>query len=102
MDVFSFDRRPPGAGGPRTKPLDGELPAGGNLPVGLVLNQDVGNFARCQRGLHQPGLTHLTVSPTEECRVVNLHRNLEEYLGIDPSEMGGLEGFEGAIRPADG
>ena len=34
-------------------------------------------------GMHQPGLTHLTVSPTEECRIVNLHRNLEEYLGLE-------------------
>ena len=54
--------------------------------LGMVLNQDVGNFARTQRGLHQPGFTHLTVSPTEECRVVNLHRTLEEYLGIGPED----------------
>ena len=33
-----------------------------------------------------PGFTHLTVSPTEECRIVNLHRNLEEYLGIGPED----------------
>jgi hypothetical protein len=32
-----------------------------------------------QRGLHQPGLTHLTLSG-EECRVINTHRNLEQYL----------------------
>ena len=29
-----------------------------------------------------PLFTHLTVSPTEECRIVNLHRNLEEYLEV--------------------
>ena len=33
----------------------------------------------------------LTVSPTEECRIVNLHRNLEDYLNIEPSELGKLE-----------
>ena len=38
-----------------------------------------------------PGLTHLTVSPTEECRLVNLHRNLEDYLGIAPTELVGAE-----------
>jgi hypothetical protein len=32
--------------------------------------------------MHQPGLTHLTLSPTEECRIVNLHRNLEEFLEL--------------------
>jgi hypothetical protein len=35
---------------------------------------------RVQRGLHQPGLDHLLVS-SEECRILNLHRNLMEYLG---------------------
>ena len=63
-----------------------ELPPDAEPPFGLVLNQDVGNFARTQRGLHQPGFTHLTVSPTEECRVVNLHRTLEEHLGIGPED----------------
>ena len=66
---------------PRTKPFDIELSPDEELPIGLILNQDFANFARSQRGLHQPGLTHLTVSPTEECRIVNLHQNLEGYLG---------------------
>ena len=74
-----------------------ELARRGELPLGLVLNQDVGNFARSQRGLHQPGFTHLTVSPTEECRIVNLHRNLEEYLDISPSELGGMDGWPGPL-----
>ena len=30
--------------------------------------------------LHQPGLKHLTLS-AEECRVINLHRNLDEWCG---------------------
>jgi hypothetical protein len=80
MDAFSFERRTGDA--PRTKPFAVELDPDGELPLGLVLNQDVANFARAQKGLHQPGLTHLHVSPTEECRIVNLHRNLEEYLGV--------------------
>ena len=71
---------------PRAKPFDAALPPDADPPFGLVLNQDVGNFARTQRGLHQPGFTHLTVSPTEECRVVNLHRTLEEFLGIGPED----------------
>jgi hypothetical protein len=40
--------------------------------------------------MHQPGLTHLAISPTEECRIVNLHVNLEEFLDISPSELTGL------------
>ena len=56
-----------------------------------MLNQDVANFERVQRGLHQPGIDRITVSGTYERRLVNLHRNLEESLGISPSEMTGLE-----------
>ncbi len=85
MDVFAFTRVQ-STDTPRTKPFDAELPPDADPPFGLVLNQDVGNFARTQRGLHQPGFTHLTVSPTEECRVVNLHRTLEEHLGIGPED----------------
>jgi hypothetical protein len=43
-----------------------------------------------QRGLRQPGLTHLTLS-SEECRIINLHRNLERYLGVSPTEICGGE-----------
>jgi hypothetical protein len=95
MDVFAFDRHPLADPSPRTKPASLVLPAGSEPPLGLVLNQDVGNFERAQRGLHQPGLTHLTVAPDEECRVVNLHRNLEEYLGISPSQLSGPAGVTG-------
>jgi choline monooxygenase len=96
MDAFSFERiAPPNAPGsgatPRTKPIDVSLGPDGELPIGLILNQDFANFGRSQRGLHQPGLGHMTVSPTEECRIVNLHRNLEDYLMINPSELGTLE-----------
>jgi choline monooxygenase len=91
MDMFAFRREQSAtsaesADAPRTKPIDMELPADSDPPFGLVINQDVHNFARTQRGLHQPGFTHLTVSPTEECRLVNLHRTLEEYLGIGPQD----------------
>jgi phenylpropionate dioxygenase-like ring-hydroxylating dioxygenase large terminal subunit len=84
MDAMSFERHRAGSTVPRAKPFDAELDPTSELPLGLVLNQDLANFARSQKGLHQPGLTHLTVSPTEECRIVNLHRNLEEYLDLSP------------------
>ena len=49
---------------------------------GFVLNADVGVMASVQRGLHQPGLTHLVVSG-EECRILNMHRNLSRYVEPD-------------------
>jgi hypothetical protein len=90
MDAWQFERVAPADPRPRAKPIDVELSRDEALPIGLVLNQDFANFARSQRGLHQSGLEYLVVSETEECRIVNLHRNLEEYLGITPSELGTL------------
>ena len=77
-----FQRVPPG--GPRMRPIDVVMP-GGQADLGFVLNQDFTVIESMQRGLHQPGLTHLTVSEFE-CRLVNTHRNLERYLGIGPDE----------------
>jgi hypothetical protein len=88
MDVFAFDRHSAGATTPRHQPTDVVLPTGSELPVGLVLNQDVTNAKRAQRGLHQPGFTRITLS-SEECRILNLHRNLERWLDVAPSEIEG-------------
>jgi phenylpropionate dioxygenase-like ring-hydroxylating dioxygenase large terminal subunit len=83
MDAFVFTRD--NAPGTREKPPEIFVGADEDFPFGLVLDQDKKNVARSQRGLHQPGMTHLTISATEECRIANLHRNLEHYLGLSPS-----------------
>lgn len=75
--TMSFHRVPPGA--PRSKPVT-IGPDGPEVPLGLVIGQDVGIMKTAQRGLHQPGLHELVVS-AEECRVINLHRNLDEWCG---------------------
>ena len=75
-------RMPPGA--PRSKPADMRMTADEAHP-GLVLTQDITVLAGLQRGLHQPGLTHLVLS-NEERRVINMHRNLERYLDLPESE----------------
>ena len=46
------------------------------------------NIDRAQRGLHQPGFTRMTLS-NEERRILNFHRNLEAWLAIHPTEIGG-------------
>jgi len=81
LDGFFFDRHPTGDPAPRVKPLDVRL-APEDADFGLVLNQDFALLQRAQRGLHQPGLTHLTLS-ADECRVINFHRNLERVVGAD-------------------
>ncbi len=85
MDVLVFERRAPGTVRVPPPRLTVEP---GTVDFGLVIDQDVEALGRVQRGLHQPGLTELVLSG-EECRIVNLHRNLEAYLGIEPSEITG-------------
>jgi hypothetical protein len=74
--MMSFRRVAPGA--PRSNPITADVP--GDTDLGFVMNQDVGIMKTAQRGQHQPGLKHLALS-AEECRVINLHRNLDEWCG---------------------
>lgn len=80
--MMLWARMPPGS--PRMTPADVRMPAGQADP-GVVLTQDITVLAGIQRGLHQPGFTHLTLS-NEERRVINMHRNLERYLDLPESE----------------
>ncbi|OBK71923.1 (2Fe-2S)-binding protein [Mycobacterium sp. 1274761.0] len=79
--MILWTRMAPGA--PRTKPADMRFTADEAHP-GLVLTQDIAVLAGLQRGLHQPGLTHLTLS-NEERRVINTHSILEHYLDLPES-----------------
>jgi hypothetical protein len=86
--MILWTRMPPGA--PRLKPADMRMKADEAHP-GLVLTQDIAVLAGLQRGLHQPGFTHVTLS-NEERRVINMHRNLERYLDLpEPERMTGGE-----------
>ena len=80
--MFSMKRVAPGA--PTMRPVDLRFRADEAHP-GVVIGQDIVVLPQLQRGLHQPGFTHLTLS-NEERRVINLHRNLERYLDIPEGE----------------
>jgi choline monooxygenase len=85
LDIISCPRLAADATDRGPRPLDVTLdPVTADL--GAVFNQDIANLQRAQRGLHQPGFTHLTLS-REERRIVSLHRNLERYLEITPPEL---------------
>ena len=88
--MFLMTRMTPGAA--RNKPTDVRMPADQSEP-GVVLTQDIRVLASLQRGMHQPGFTHLVLSG-EERRVINMHRNLERYLDLPESERisGGAAG----------
>lgn len=82
MVMFLMTRMAPGA--PHTKPTDVRMAAADAEP-GVVLTQDIQILPGLQRGLRQPGFTHLVLS-SEERRVINMHRNLERYLDLPESE----------------
>lgn len=81
-----LERRPKGQAA-RVRPTDVRIPIE-EANLGLVLGADLKLLLRAQTGVRQPGLTHIAVS-SEECRLINTHRNLERYLGVTPSEMSG-------------
>jgi choline monooxygenase len=74
--------RAPSIDAPRSTPIDARLPPE-NGYHGYVFDQDVSILGGMQRGLAQPGLDEIVLS-AEECRIVNMHRNLEQYLGLAP------------------
>lgn len=82
--IFNLERSP--------DPEDAEriehwvLPADADVPMGTVMGQDLALLRTAQLGLDQPGLSHLAVG-SEEPRIINLHRNLEKWLRIEPSEL---------------
>ncbi len=92
LDFFHFARlSDPQTRASSSRPVDMTLsPDEAKEALGLVFAQDIGNLERYQRGLQQPAFTHLTLSQ-EEARIIGLHRNLERYLGIDPTEITGGE-----------
>jgi phenylpropionate dioxygenase-like ring-hydroxylating dioxygenase large terminal subunit len=80
---MTFEREKEGV--PRARPFDVDMPMD-QAGFGFVLNQDVEILKSAQRGIQQPGLTHISLS-CEEARIINNHRNLERYIGIEPSEI---------------
>ena len=78
--------RVPSADAPASSPIHVTVPVD-QADFGFVLNQDLSVIRTMQTGLHQPGMTHLTLS-SEECRIINMNRHLELFLGLEP---GGTE-----------
>ncbi|MYA85025.1 MAG: aromatic ring-hydroxylating dioxygenase subunit alpha [Acidimicrobiaceae bacterium] len=75
-------RRMPSADAPAPPPVHVTVPMD-KSDFGFVLNQDLSVIRTMQNGLHQPGCTHVLLSG-EECRIVNMNRHLEQYLGLEP------------------
>jgi len=79
--TFLVAWRVPSADEPMTRPAVMDIEPG-TVSLGLIFDQDVANLPKVQKGLRQPGFTHLRLS-AEECRIINLHRHLEAALGLE-------------------
>jgi phenylpropionate dioxygenase-like ring-hydroxylating dioxygenase large terminal subunit len=79
--MFYFERAASSAV-PRSRPVDVAIPME-QVQFGLVINADVRVMAGIQAGLRQPGLSEIVLS-REECRIINMHRHLERFVGLDP------------------
>ncbi len=85
LAIIQLDRAP-SAGAPASSPVHVTVPLD-QADFGFVLNQDLSVIRTMQTGLHQPGIRHVVLS-SEECRIINMNRHLELFLGLEP---GGTE-----------
>jgi choline monooxygenase len=79
--VMIHFERAASADAPRAQPFTVEVPFD-QAKFGFVLDQDLGILESMQTGLQQPGMTEIVLS-REECRIINLHKNLEAALGLE-------------------
>jgi phenylpropionate dioxygenase-like ring-hydroxylating dioxygenase large terminal subunit len=81
--MFYFERAPSPVA-PRSRPVDVAVPME-RANFGFVISADVRVMPGIQVGLRQPGLDAIVLS-REECRIINMHRHLERFLGLLPGD----------------
>ena len=89
--VPRHDALPPGAAGRPPPARPGGRPASGRVKetgLGLSSTRTAGNIDRARAVSINPASQVDAVS-REECRILNMHRNLELWLGITPTEITG-------------
>lgn len=47
----------------------------------LIPRQDLGNIPRIQKGLHSQGIRQTWLAAQQESLILNMHRELDRYLG---------------------
>ena len=65
---------------PRTRPRDIVNQRDETRALGPVFHEDLAVAVSMQKGLRQPGLTHINLS-SEEIRIINTHQVMQRYLG---------------------
>ena len=78
FESYALERYPEGEE-PETEWVHAE-PTGENW--GSVLAQDFGNMEFVQKGMKSSGFRGVMPNPHQEQKVINLHRNLAEFVGM--------------------
>ena len=85
LDMWNFDRLPPGHPKQHCRPERVVLSPDAVAPLGDVMRQDVENLPRVQKGLAQPGLREVNLVAAES-RIGRMHQVLDRYLGTSLDE----------------
>ncbi|MAG31945.1 MAG: hypothetical protein CL908_13740, partial [Deltaproteobacteria bacterium] len=79
VDMWNFDLRAEGDPEGHPRPVESLESTDDLSPFGTVLPQDLEVLASVQRGLHQPGMDTLRLTPAE-ARIGRMHEILDRYL----------------------
>jgi len=83
LDMWNFDLRPEGAADAHPRPDEAVLPREEWPALGPVLMQDLELLGQVQKGLRQPGLREVRLTPAES-RIGRMHTILDRFLDPPP------------------
>ena len=84
FEAYALERFPPGEE-PKTEWVRPEKTAEN---WGSVLMQDFGNMEYVHKGMKSSGFRGPMPNPHQEQKVINLHRNLAEFMGMSVPRLG--------------
>ncbi len=85
VDMWNFDLRAEDDPGRRQRPVESLLSTEDLSAFGSVLPQDLEVLAGVQKGLHQPGMKTVRLTPAE-ARIGRMHEILDRYLDPPPDQ----------------
>jgi hypothetical protein len=81
FEMFSLERFTPGAEPELKKRHFKDWKNCEDLP--LFLHDDFINIPEVHRGLKTRGFTHMNYNPRQEIPIINLHKALDKFMGVD-------------------
>uniref|UniRef100_UPI0005B2CA64 SRPBCC family protein n=1 Tax=Methylobacterium sp. B34 TaxID=95563 RepID=UPI0005B2CA64 len=85
FDIWSLKRYAPGKEPPLERRILTDIEG---QSFGLIVDQDLANMKRVQRGMKSRAFSHALANPVQEVAISNLHRELERYVLGAPRDSG--------------